>query len=87
MKNYENCPKTFNLFGWRPRARRSPAREESLYAFDVKPDLEELAHAQGVAPVTNFDDLLGDFWPEDESVDDFLEARERWRREGQDSDD
>ncbi len=49
------------------------------------PDLEELADAQGVSPVADPKSLRGDVWPEDESVDDFLEARERWRREGQNS--
>jgi hypothetical protein len=24
---------------------------------------------------------MGDLWPEDEEVDEFLEARERWRNE------
>jgi hypothetical protein len=45
-------------------------------------DLIALAREQGVMPVERFEDLLGDFWPEDESVDDFLEARRRWQREG-----
>jgi len=84
MKKYKNRPQNA-IRSRRVRARRQ-AREEALYAFDALPDLEELAAAQGVTSVDNFDDLLGDFWPEDESVDDFLEARERWRREGQDLD-
>jgi glycerol-3-phosphate O-acyltransferase len=32
----------------------------------------ELARQQGVKPIQNMDDLKGDFWPEEESVDDFL---------------
>jgi hypothetical protein len=56
--------------------------EEGVYAFNTVPSLEVLARVQGVSPVERFSDLLGDFWPEDESVDDFLKARERWRREG-----
>jgi len=28
-----------------------------------------MARQQGVKPVERFEDLLGDFWPEDESVD------------------
>src|SRR5262245_25604024 len=43
-------------------------------------DLIALARAQGVKPVERFEDLLGDFWPEDESVDDFLQARRQWHR-------
>jgi hypothetical protein len=53
--------------------------------FDARPELEQLAREQGAPLNANFDDLLGDFWPDDESVDDFLAARERWRREGRDS--
>jgi hypothetical protein len=46
-------------------------------------ELLALARAQGVKPVTRFEDLLGDFWPEDENVDDFIAARRRWQWEGQ----
>ncbi len=46
--------------------RRSPA------------DLLALAQAQGVKRVERFEDLLGDFWPEDETCDEFV----RWLREG-----
>ena len=30
-------------------------------------------------PVTRIEELQFDFWPTDESVDDFLQARELWR--------
>ncbi len=33
----------------------------------------ELARQQGVKPIKNIKELQGDFWPEDESVDEFLE--------------
>jgi hypothetical protein len=58
------------------RRRTSPPTD-----FDSLPDIEALARAQGVSSNTSFEELLGDFWPEDESVEDFLAARERWRRE------
>ncbi len=45
-------------------------------------DIEVLAAQQGVKPIEKPEDLRGDFWPEDESVDDFLKARKRWQREG-----
>ena len=32
----------------------------------------ELARQQGVEPIRNIDDLRGDFWPEEESMDEFL---------------
>ncbi len=55
--------------------------------FYSLPDVEALARKQGVPSNTKFEDLLGDFWPEDQSVEDFLEARRRWRREGRSADD
>lgn len=45
-----------------------------------------LAAEQGVKPVERFEDRVpsghGDFWPEDESVDDFIKARRQWQFEG-----
>lgn len=35
--------------------------------------VRELARIQGVSPVEKIEDLQGDFWPENESVDDFLD--------------
>ena len=35
----------------------------------------------GCEPVQRLEDLWGDFWPEQESVDDFISAVRRWRRE------
>jgi len=32
----------------------------------------ELAKQQGVEPIRNIDDLRGEFWPEEESMDEFL---------------
>lgn len=55
--------------------------------FDSLPDIETLAREQGVSSNAKFDDLLVDFWPADQGVDDFLTARERWRREGRNSND
>ena len=59
----------------RARARRLVRQQEALYAFDAAPDLEELAHAQGVSPITNYDEVTsGANWPEDQSVEDFIAA-------------
>ena len=33
----------------------------------------ELAKRQGVKPIRSIEELKGDFWPEEESVDEFLE--------------
>lgn len=43
--------------------------------------VEALAAEQGVGPAEDFDKLLGDFWPEDETADEFIAAVRRWRRE------
>ncbi len=45
------------------------------------PLLAELAEAQGVTPVKTLDDLWADFWPEKESVDDFIEPIYQGRHE------
>ena len=45
-------------------------------------DLRSLAAQQGVNPSVNFDDLLGDFWPDDETADEFVAALREWRRDG-----
>jgi hypothetical protein len=45
-------------------------------------ELLELARQQGVQPVQDPSALLGDFWPGDESVEEFMEARRAWQWEG-----
>ena len=42
---------------------------------------EELAASQGVGPVNSIEELIGDFWPPNESADDFLSSLNRWRSE------
>jgi hypothetical protein len=42
-----------------------------------------LAAQQGVQPLGNPKELLADFWPEDETADQFNQAVRQWRREGQ----
>jgi len=50
--------------------------------WDDPPSIEELAARQGVKPCRRIEDLRGDCWPEDESVDEFIAAVRRWRQEG-----
>jgi hypothetical protein len=51
--------------------------------FHETPDLETLAKKQGVEP---FDFAKArskaTFWPDDESIDDFIATVRRWRDEG-----
>ena len=45
-------------------------------------DIEELAAQQGTQVISDIDQLRGDFWPEDESVDDFIAHVRKWRDAG-----
>ena len=67
------------------RYSRSP-QVLSVREFRAQPsvDWRTLAARQGVKPIERFDDLIGDFWPEDESADDLIAAVREWRREGRD---
>ncbi len=43
---------------------------------------EQLAAEQGTRPLS-FEEMLGDFWPEDENLDEFLQTWREWRSEGE----
>jgi hypothetical protein len=49
------------------------------YAHGGHPSIEELMTAQGVTFPRDPRDFLADFWPEEESIDDFLAALYEWR--------
>jgi len=49
------------------------------YDFDASPSLGELIAQQGKGPIKDVRKLYGDFWPEDESVENFLSALHEWR--------
>lgn len=49
------------------------------HARQGHPSTGELIAAQGVTFPRDPRDLLGDFWPEDESIDEFLAAMRQWR--------
>ena len=42
------------------------------------PAVEDLVAAQGLTFPCDPQDLLGHFWPEEESIDDFLNALREW---------
>jgi hypothetical protein len=44
-------------------------------------DLDEIAAALGAKPIADPRSLYGDFWPAEESIDDFLGALRKWRLE------
>ena len=45
------------------------SREKGPVFFRDKTDLDILAAQQGVSAVSDFDSLLGDFWPDEECAD------------------
>jgi hypothetical protein len=47
--------------------------------FHASPTVAELIAQQGKGPLSDPKVLLGDFWPEDESVEEFLAALHEWR--------
>ncbi|MFN0168403.1 MAG: hypothetical protein ACKV22_18405 [Bryobacteraceae bacterium] len=47
--------------------------------FYASPTVDELVAQQGKGPLRDPAILLGDFWPEDEPVEEFLEALHEWR--------
>jgi hypothetical protein len=49
------------------------------YISEGHPTIEELVAEQGVVFPRDPRELLGDFWPEEESIDDFLSALHEWR--------
>jgi hypothetical protein len=49
------------------------------YIREGHPTIDELVAEQHVVFPRDPHDLLGSFWPEDESIDDFLRALREWR--------
>jgi len=54
-------------------AQRNPILRVDVSTAEIaRRQLEKLAIEQGVQAITDFDSLKADFWPEHESVDDFV---------------
>lgn len=49
------------------------------YSRTGHPSIEEIVAEQGTRFPADPAELLGDFWPEDESIEDFLKALHEWR--------
>ena len=69
------------------RLLRDAGTLEELYSFDAFPSPEALAEAQGVARGDDAGQPATDFWPEGESVEDFIEAAMEGRYEEEDEPD
>ena len=57
-------------------------RAAEQYARSGHPTIEELVAEQGTRFPADPAELLGDFWPEEESIEDFLRALHEWRGHG-----
>ena len=49
------------------------------YASSGHPSFEQLMAEQGTGPITDVSLLHGDFWPEEESIEEFLATLYEWR--------
>jgi len=49
------------------------------YSAEGHPSVEQLMAEQGTGPITDVSVLHGDFWPEEEPIEAFLEALHEWR--------
>lgn len=47
--------------------------------FYASPTVDELIAQQGKGPISDPTVLLGDFWPENEPVEEFIAALHEWR--------
>jgi hypothetical protein len=59
--------------------------KDPRFNFEANPTLDELIAQQGKGPVMDTRVLHGDFWPEDEPVEEFLAALHQWRGHGRNS--
>lgn len=56
--------------------------KEASSFFYNKIDIDALAESQKVKPITDLEELGGDFWPEEENLDEFLTTIRTWRESG-----
>ncbi len=54
-------------------------KPEDFPRYTPEKDAATIAAEQGVQPVEDPETLMGDFWPEEEDIEEFLAAVERWR--------
>lgn len=64
-------------------AQRNPTVRDGSAAEAARRELERLAAEKGVQSVTDFESLRADFWPDEESVDDFVRTVRERRRDSE----
>jgi hypothetical protein len=60
-----------------------PKSNDPRHNFEAHPTLDELIAQQGKGPISDVRVLHGNFWPEDEAIEDFLAALHAWRGHSQ----
>ena len=64
----------------RQQREGEPERPATVpYAASGHPSIEQLMAEQGTGPITDPSVLHGDFWPEEESVEEFVATIREWR--------
>ena len=53
--------------------------EPVRYTPTGHPSVEQLMASQGTGPITDVTRLHGDFWPQEESIEEFLKTLREWR--------
>ena len=63
------------------RQDREQSRDDQAgpYSATGHPSVEQLTADQGTGPIADVRLLRGDFWPEEESIEDFLAELHEWR--------
>lgn len=61
-------------------ANKNGTMQPTATFHDTKTDLDTLIRTQGVTPITNVSELKADFWPEDETADEFIATIREWRK-------
>jgi len=63
--------------------RRDPAQstdnQGGRYSATGHPSVEQLVAEQGTGPIADVSMLRGDFWPEEEAIEEFLSTLHEWR--------
>jgi hypothetical protein len=63
-----------------PDEREPENRPKTVpYASSGHPSIEQLMAEQGTGPITDVSQLHGDFWPEEETVEEFVATVREWR--------
>ena len=60
-------------------ARMNRQQRDCEYVATGHPSVDQLVAVQGTGPITDVSALHGDFWPDEESIEGFLDTLREWR--------